>query len=73
VVIACTILLFTINGDDENSRLIGCTNLPRGKRFAVALGNRRNRLEFKRADVGESQGPVDLNTTHGLSINAKDW
>ena len=59
-------LLFTADKLGDNDLLVGCTNLPRGKRFAIALGNRRNRLEFRNLAGGGDQNTLTWNTTHGV-------
>jgi len=65
-------LLFTIYDYDKNSRLIGCTDMPNGKKFSIALGNRRNRLEYENAALWEEQNPLTLKTTRGLLLRVKD-
>ena len=66
-------LLFTADKPGDNDLLVGCTNLPRGKRFAIALGNRRNRLlEFRNLAGGGDQNTLTWNTTHGVLFRSRD-
>ena len=61
-------LLFTYNPENDNI-ILGCVSLPRGKRFNIAMGNRRNRIEFQNASISRNQSPLTLKTTHGFLID----
>ena len=62
----------TITGDlrlsaafADRVRLLGCTDLPAGKGFTIAMGNLQNQL-----NLSVPQAPVNLDTEHGFQIRS---
>jgi len=56
----------TLSIDDDEMRVLGCSDLSPNKYFCLLLGDRLNRLYFN------LRGPVVLETTHGLLIKVRE-
>jgi len=56
----------TLSIDDDEMRVLGCSDLSPNKYFCLLLGDRLNRLYFILS------GPVVSETTHGFLIKVRD-
>jgi len=56
----------TLSIDDDEMRVLGCSDLSPNKYFCLLLGDRLNRLYFI------LRGPVVLETTHGFLVKVRD-